>query len=161
MVSLPIQVLLNIFIATLWMLLQDKWSFPSFFAGYMVGIVILFFLRRFFKNEFYLNTFIAVLNLLFVFLKELVSSTGLVLRQVTRRKIDINPAVFAVKTDLEGDWEIPILALLLSLTPGSIVLEISPDNKTFFIHAMDIEESKSSIIQAKTSFEKAIKEVTR
>jgi multicomponent Na+:H+ antiporter subunit E len=157
----PIQVLLNIFIGFLWMLLQDKWSFPSFFAGYLVGIVILFFVRRFFSKSFYMGTFFSILKLLFVFLKELVSSTVLVLRQVTRKKIDVQPAIFALKTDLNGDWEIPMLALLLSLTPGSVVLEISPDNKTFYIHAMDLKESKQAIIQAKMSFEKAIKEVTR
>ncbi len=158
---MPIQVLLNIFIGFLWMLLQDKWSFPSFFAGYLVGAVILFFMRRFFSNSFYLGTFFSTLKLLFVFMKELVSSTVLVLKQVTRRKIDVQPGVFALKTDLNGDWEIPILALLLSLTPGSVVLEISPDNKTFFIHAMDMKESKQSIIKSKMRFEKAIKEVTR
>lgn len=108
-----------------------------------------------------MGTFLSILKLLFVFLKELVSSTVLVLRQVTRKKIDVQPAVFALKTDLNGDWEIPMLALLLSLTPGSVVLEISPDNKTFYIHAMDLKESKQAIIQAKMSFEKAIKEVTR
>ena len=93
--------------------------------------------------------------------RQLVSSTVLVLKQVIRKEIDVEPGVFALKTDLKGDWEIPLLALLLSLTPGSVVLEISSDNKTFFIHAMDMKESKRSIIQAKTSFEKAIKEVTR
>ncbi|MGN1400014.1 MAG: Na+/H+ antiporter subunit E [Bacillus sp. (in: firmicutes)] len=158
---MPIQVLLNIFIGFLWMLLQDKWSFPSFFAGYLVGIVILFFMRRFFHKSFYLGTFFSILKLMYVFLRELISSTVLVLKQVTRRRIDVNPGVFALKTSLDGEWEIPILALLLSLTPGSLVLEISPDNKTFYVHAMDMEESKQSIIQAKTSFENAIKEVTR
>lgn len=157
----PIQVLLNIFIGFLWMLLQDKWSFPSFVAGYLVGVVILFFMRRFFSKSFYLGTFLSILKLLLVFMKELVSSTILVLKQVTRKKIDVQPGVFALKTDLNGDWEIPILALLLSLTPGSVVLEISPDNKTFFIHAMDMKESKQSIIKSKMRFEKAIKEVTR
>jgi len=157
----PVQVLLNIFIGFLWMLLQDKWSFPSFFAGYLVGIVILFFMRRYFSKCFYLGTFLSILKLLYVFMKELVSSTVLVLKQVTRRTINVQPGVFALKTDLDGDWEIPILALLLSLTPGSIVLEISPDNKTFFIHAMDMKESKQSIIKSKRRFEKAIKEVTR
>ena len=158
---MPVQVLLNIFIGFLWMLLQDKWSFPSFFAGYLVGIIILFFVRRFFSESFYMGTFFSILKLLFVFMKELVSSTVLVLRQVTRKKIDVQPAIFALKTDLNGDWEIPLLALLLSLTPGSVVLEISPDNKTFYIHAMDLKESKQAIIKAKMSFEKAIKEVTR
>ena len=121
----------------------------------------MFFMRRYFNKSFYLGTFLSILKLLYVFMKELVSSTVLVLKQVTRRKINVQPGVFALKTDLNGEWEIPILALLLSLTPGSVVLEISPDNKTFFIHAMDMKESKQSIIKSKSRFEKAIKEVTR
>ena len=157
---MAVQILLNIFIGFLWMLLQDKWSFPSFVAGYLVGIVILFFVRRFFAKSFYLGKVLSLLKLLYVFLRELVSSTILVLKQVTKSKIDVKPGIFALKTSLQGEWEIPILALLLSLTPGSVVIEISPDKKTFFIHAMDMEESKRSIIKAKNVFEKAIKEVT-
>ena len=142
------------------MLLQDKWSFPSFFAGYLVGIVILFCVRRFFAKSFYLGKAFSLVKLLYVFFRELVSSTILVMKQVTRSRIDVKPGIFALKTSLKGEWEIPILALLLSLTPGSVVIEISPDKKTFFIHAMDMEESKKSIIHAKNVFEKAIKEVT-
>jgi multicomponent Na+:H+ antiporter subunit E len=105
----PIQVLLNIFIGFLWMLLQDKWSFPSFVAGYLVGMVILFFMRRFFSKSFYLGTFLSLLKLLLVFMKELVSSTILVLKQVTRRKIDVQPGVFALKTELNADIGLVII----------------------------------------------------
>ena len=157
---MAVQILLNIVIGFLWMLLQDKWSFPSFFAGYLVGIVILFCVRRFFANTFCLGKVFSMVKLLYVFFRELVSSTILVMKQVTRSRIDVKPGIFALKTSLKGEWEIPILALLLSLTPGSVVIEISPDKKTFFIHAMDMEESKKSIIHAKNVFEKAIKEVT-
>ena len=158
---LPIQLLINLCVAALWMFLQDEWNVLTFISGYLVGIVVLFMIRRFFPHPFYLKTMLAVVHLLIVFIRELVTSSFLVLKQVVRPKIDVKPGIFRLKTNLEGQWEIPLLALLLSLTPGSVVVEISSDNKIFYIHALDINESKKAIIKSKKVFEKAIKEVTR
>ena len=145
MVQLPIQVLINLFIAFLWMFLQDEWSFLSFFSGYLVGLVVLFMLRRFIPTSFIYVTFIAIIKLFFVFIGELITSSILVIRQVLRPKINITPGIFTLKTDLEGDLEVTLLALLLTLTPGSVVVEVSSNGKVFYIHAMDIPESSDSV----------------
>lgn len=158
---MPIQLLINIFIALLWMFLNDAWSILSLFTGYLVGLVVIFSMRKFFPKRFYIITLFAVVKLFFVFSRELISSSVLVIRQVLRPKLNITPGIFTMKTELEGEWEITLLALLLSLTPGSVVLEVSPDNKTFYIHAMDIPASSNAVLQAKDTFEKAIREVTR
>jgi multicomponent Na+:H+ antiporter subunit E len=158
---LPIQVLINLFIAFLWMFLQDEWSFLSFFSGCLVGLVILFMVRRFFPTSFYLLTFMAIIKLFFVFIGELVTSSILVIRQVLRPKINITPGIVTLETDLEGDMEVTLLALLLTLTPGSVVMEVSPNGKVFYIHAMDIPESSDAVYKAQEKFEKAIKGVTR
>ena len=158
---MPIQLLINIFIALLWMFLNDTWSILSLFTGYLVGLVVILSMRKFFPTRFYIITLFAVVKLFFVFIRELISSSVLVIRQILRPKLNITPGIFTMKTELEGEWEITLLALLLSLTPGSVVLEVSPDNKTFYIHAMDIPASSNAVLQAKDSFEKAIREVTR
>ncbi|ARK31343.1 Na+/H+ antiporter subunit E [Halalkalibacter krulwichiae] len=158
---LPTQILINLSIAFLWMFLNDTWNSLSFITGYIIGIAILFVLRRFFKKTFYLIKVLAIFKLFIVFIQELISSSILVIRQVTRPQLNITPGVFTLDTDLKGDWEVTILALLLSLTPGSIVLQVALDEKSFQVHAMDIPESRDVVITAKNKFEKAIKEVTR
>ncbi|URM33975.1 Na+/H+ antiporter subunit E [Cytobacillus firmus] len=158
---MPIQVLINLFIAFLWMFLQDDWSVLSFFSGYLVGIIVLIVLEKFFKAPLYLRSLVAILKLFFVFIWELFTSSILVIRQVIRPRINITPGIFTIETELEGELEVTLLALLLSLTPGSVVVEISHDNKVFYIHAMDIPESSESVIVSKDRFEKAIKKVTR
>ena len=40
-------------------------------------------------------------------------------------------------------------------------MEVSEDNSTFCIHAMDIEESKETVIRSIGKFERAILEVTQ
>ena len=126
---MPEQLLINLLVAFLWMFLQDSWDFISFAGGYLVGIFIVFSMRRFFMKRFYLITLFAVFKLIFVFLRELISSSVLVVRQVIRPKINVTPGIFKVKTDLKGDWEVSLISMLITLTPGSVVMEMTPDGK--------------------------------
>jgi multicomponent Na+:H+ antiporter subunit E len=158
---MPFQILINIFIAFLWMFFQDEWRFLSFLSGYIVGILILFFMRRFFNKPLYVFFVWAAIKLLYVFSYELLGSAILVIRQVLRPKINITPGIFRIDTDLEGDVEITLLSLLICLTPGSVVMEVTPDGKSLYVHAMDVPESKESVLKSQLIFERAIKDVTR
>jgi len=143
------------------MFLQDNWSVLTFFSGYLFGLLVLFILRRFFPSKFYLATILAILRLFIVFIHELFTSSIAVVRHVVRPRINISPGIFTMDTELEGDLEITLLALLLCLTPGSVVVEVSPNSKTFYIHGLDIPESRDSVYRSKKRFEEAIKKVTR
>lgn len=158
---MPVQVLLNIFIAYLWMFLQDDTSGLNFISGYIVGLIILFFMRRFFKKPYYLFTLGAVGKLFVIFIHELITSSMMVMKYVLHPKLDVKPGIFKVETDLEGDLEITLLSLLICLTPGSVVMEVSGDSKVLYIHGLNMPESRDSVIKSKTIFEKAIKDVTR
>ena len=158
---MPMQVLINLLIGVIWMFLQDDWSVLTFFSGYLFGLLVIFILRRYLSTKFYLVTLLAIVQLFLVFIYELFTSSILVIRQILRPKINITPGIFTLETDLEGDLEVTLLALLLTLTPGSVVVEVSSDNKMFYIHAMDIPESSDAVLQFTNKFEKAIKKVTR
>ncbi|GAF21788.1 MULTISPECIES: Na+/H+ antiporter subunit E [Shouchella] len=157
------QLLLNILIAFLWVLLQDEdtFEFSTLFAGFLVGLGIIYVMRRFFFKEFYLKRAYSGLKLLLIFNRELISSSVLIIRQILSPKLNFTPGIFTYETKLKGDWEITALSLLIMLTPGSVVVEISPSNNVFYIHAMDVPESKNAVLRALTKFEKAIMEVTR
>ncbi|MEK8132593.1 Na+/H+ antiporter subunit E [Paenibacillus filicis] len=158
---MPVQVLLNIFIAYLWMFLQEEMSILNFISGYLVGLFILLCIRRFFKKPFYLFTLVAIGKLFVLFIHELNISALAVMKHVLRPKIDVKPGIFKVETDLEGDLEITLLSLLICLTPGSVIMEVSPDSKVLYIHGLNMPESRDSVLKSKSVFEKAIKDVTR
>lgn len=160
---MPAQFLLNIFIALLWMLLndEDELRFITFFTGYLVGAAIVFLMHRLFGERFYLARFFALIKLLLIFNWEILQSSMHVIRHILSPKIQIRPGIFKYETELRGEWEIPALSLLLTLTPGSVVLEVTPEGDAFYIHAMDVEQSKDNLIRSLYKFEKAIMEVTR
>lgn len=157
---MPVQVLLNIFIAYLWMFLQEEMTILNFISGYLVGLIILLCIRRFFNKRFYLFTLAAIGKLFILFIHELNTSALAVMKHVLRPKIDVKPGIFKVETDLEGDLEITLLSLLICLTPGSVVMEVTP-SKVLYIHGLNMPESQESVLKSKSVFEKAIKDVTR
>ncbi|MED3800178.1 Na+/H+ antiporter subunit E [Lysinibacillus capsici] len=160
---MAMQFILNLFIATLWLLLQDEVTpqFSTFLMGFVVGMGILYAMHRFYGTQFYMRRVFSIIKLLWLFNWELFLSSYSVLRQITTPKLNITPGIFTYKTVLKGEWEITALALLLTLTPGSVVMEVSEEGDVFYIHAMDIEESKDAVIRSIGKFEQAIMEVTR
>lgn len=155
------QILLNIFLAFIWMFFNVSYDPITFFVGYFFGLAIVFSFRRFFQTRFYLWRVLAVLNLTFIFIRELILSNISVLKVILKPKLDIKPGIFALPTVLEKDWEITILASLITLTPGTLVIDVSDDNKILYIHAIDIDDAEDAISSIKGSFEKAIMEVSR
>lgn len=157
------QLLLNVMIAFLWMLLmdEDEVRVTTFFAGYLVGMGIIFLMHRFFGTQFYLRRLIACIKLLLIFISELVQSSILVLKQILSPTLKIQPGIFKYDTVLESDIEITMISLLLTLTPGSVVMEVAPEGNVLFVHAMDVEEERGAILSQLKNYEKAIMEVTR
>lgn len=155
------QILLNFFLAFIWMFLSNDYSPLAFFKGYFFGGLIIFALRRFFDHRFYIANILAVIRLILLFGSELIKSNFAVFKVILSPKLSIRPGIFSLETDLKKDWEITVLSNLITLTPGTLVIEVSEDKKTLYIHAMDIDDAEQAKIDIKNTFEKAIREVSR
>ncbi len=83
------------------------------------------------------------------------------MKVVVKPKLDIKPGIFALPIQLEKDWEIMVLSNLITLTPGTLVMDISDDKKLIYVHAMDLQDVDEAIDSIKSTFEKAIMEVSR
>lgn len=158
---MPVQILLNLAIALAWMLLHNTWNGSTMMIGYLIGLALLFVLRRFLPQPFYFRKVWAVVKLLLLFLKELLMSSLFVAKEVIRPTVKVRPGIVAVPTDLKSDAEITLFACLITLTPGTLTLEVSPDHDMLFVHSLDIQDAEETIQQMKMTFEKAIMEVTR
>jgi multicomponent Na+:H+ antiporter subunit E len=160
-ISMAFQILLNIILAFLWMFIKVSYDPISFVKGYLFGLLVIFILRRFFDSRFYLFRIWSFIQLSIIFVKELILSNIAIVKIVLKPKLDMRPGIFALQTDLTEDWQITLLSSLITLTPGTLVIDVSEDNKTLFVHAMDIGEVENEISSIKNSFEKAILEVSR
>ncbi|ARK29282.1 Na+/H+ antiporter subunit E [Halalkalibacter krulwichiae] len=155
------QILLNIVIALIWAFLQNSYTGVDFLVGYVIGILILFVLRRFLKFDFYFRRVWAFIKLTLLFFKELIKANIDVIKIILSPKLNIKPGIVAVPTKLETDWELTLLAALVSLTPGTLSMDFSDDNKFIYIHAIHVPDKEEMIKQIQDTFERAILEVTK
>lgn len=155
------QILINLIIAVMWMFLSESYSTASFISGYVLGILLLLVFNRFIPDAFYLKRVYKIVNLILLFIRELISSNFDIVKLVYKRNLEFEPGIFAMPTELKSNWEITLLANLITLTPGTLSVAISSDNTHIYIHAMDIDDIDEAIYSIKNTFEKAISEVTR
>lgn len=90
---------------------------------------------------------------------ELVLSNLRVARAVLLPNRFMKPGIVAVPLDVRSDAEIFILANVITLTPGTISMDVSKDRKYLYVHGMFIEDRESFRRDIKQGFERMIREM--
>lgn len=158
------QVVLNIVIAFLWVLFQDEdeFKFTTFFSGFLIGLIVIYILHRFFGEEFYLKKIWVAIKFLAIYLYQLLTSSISTLNYILFKTKEMNPGLLSYETSLKNDWAITFLTILIIITPGSTVIRISKDTNKFFIHSIDVsEKDKQNLLRSIKQYEDLILEVTR
>ena len=70
----------------------------------------------------------------------------------------LRPAVVAVPLDARTDNQIALLSNLISLTPGTLSLDVSPDRRTLYVHAMATSGPDDLRREIKEGFERRVLE---
>lgn len=156
---MAIQILVNILIAVFWLFVNDSYTLNNFVLGFLFGLLLVFLMRKILPGRFYPITLYYVLKLMLIFLIELIKANLDVMRIVLKPKLDNEPAFFVYDTDLKHSWEVVVLSTLITLTPGTIVVGLSDDNKKIYIHCLDFSTKEEEVEGIKSSLEKAVREV--
>jgi multicomponent Na+:H+ antiporter subunit E len=152
---------MNAVLAFGWSALLGDFTLTNFVVGFVIGYVALWLVRPLFGPTRYFERFWRVLSLTLFFLWELLMSNLRVLWDVITPPIFSRPGILAVPLDAETDVEIMLLANMVSLTPGTLSLEVSDDRRILYVHAMFIDEPENVRRSIKDGLERRILEVTR
>ena len=96
------------------------------------------------------------LLLIGLFIKELVLSALQVAWLVVQPKPKLRPGFIAYPLTLTSDAQIALLANLITLTPGTLSVDVSDDRRTLFIHALDVPDREVLIGRIAAGFETRI-----
>lgn len=155
------QFLLNILLAIAWMLLTGEFSAENFIEGAIMGYIILWISKSALGGTKYFNKIPKAISFFFYFIKEMILANLKVAFDIITPKDYMKPGIVAVPLDAETDIEITLLANLITLTPGTLSLDVSHDKKTLYIHALYIEDAEDFRSQIKNGMEKRLLEVLR
>jgi multicomponent Na+:H+ antiporter subunit E len=93
------------------------------------------------------------------FLKEVLVANLQVVSHALSPKLTIQPAVIAIPLDVKTDIEIALLANLITLTPGTLSIDVSFDRSTLYIHVMNAKDLESVRKNIKNNFERRVMEL--
>lgn len=149
----------NITLAIAWVAWAGAFTIPTFLIGYGLGYATLWMLQPVLggKNPYFMRVYYW-LRLLVMFLYELLASSVMVVWDVLTPTQYSEPGIVAVPLDVKSDAGILLVTNLISLTPGTLSLDISEDRKTLYVHAMFSEDPEKLIYSLKNGMERWVKE---
>jgi len=147
----------------LWVGLTSSTNFQELIAGVILSLVVASFAFRTFTDEglafFKPKKLFYIIKYLLVFIKALIVANLDVARRVISPRLPINPGIVIYETRLKNDTAKVILANSITLTPGTLTVDII-DNK-LFIHWIDVKSTESKTIYREIgeAFEKILREI--
>lgn len=152
--------LTHILLTVAWMALTGLFSAPNALLGFVLTYLLMGIVAGHPDWRRYVTRIPALAVMLLYFLKELVVANFVMARAVLLPAERLRPAIIAVPLDIQSDMGITLLANLITLTPGTLSLEISSDKKVLYVHTMHLDDPESFRRSVKQGFEKYIREVT-
>lgn len=152
----------NVLISMFWALLTGQVSIGSLFTGFVLGYIALSLLYSSagLKTSYFRKT-LQLIRFSLVFTKELLVSTWRVAQDVVKPLPFMRPGVIGIPLDARTDLEITMLANIISLTPGTLSLDVSPDRRTLYIHAMYVINPDDLRREIKEGLERRLLELLR
>jgi multicomponent Na+:H+ antiporter subunit E len=153
----------NVLISLLWALLTGKVSVGNLTFGFLLGYFALTLLYSSSeeKEHSYFQKSMQFVRFALFFTKELLVSTWRVAKDVAKPLPLMRPGVIGIPLNAETDLEITMLANVISLTPGTLSLDVSPDRKTLYIHAMYVINPDDLRREIKDGLERRLLELLR
>ena len=134
-------------------LLPIKWYLTLFFGlVFLVWLVSSLFARKAFLQVLWLA------ELMVYFSWELLRASFIVAYEVLTPNHQMEAGIVAVPLDTKIDLELTIFSSLVSLTPGTLSVDVSADKSHLFVHAMYIENGDKTALtnELKNGFERKI-----
>ena len=153
--------ILNLLFAGLFTILLGSGSIGVFLSGFAIGYAALWLSKPLYQNTRYFMTLPKTINLMGYFLKELIVSNLRVLWDVITPRHINRPGIIGIPLAAQTDLEIFIVASLISLTPGTLSVDLSEDRKTLFVHVMFLDDVEKAREEIKNGLERRILEVMR
>lgn len=152
----------NILLSLLWALLTGNLTLGNLALGFLLGYAALSLIYPATgkKSSYFQKTWQGLCFVLF-FTKELIVSSWRVATDVIKPLPQMRPGVVGIPLDAETDLEITLLANVISLTPGTLSLEVSKDRKTLYIHAMYVMNPDDLRKEIKEGLEHRLLELLR
>jgi len=155
------QFLMNLLLSFIWVALTGSMYYTNFLFGYMIGFGILWLMNRNEADRGYFSKVPRIISFIFYFLYEMIKANVQVAYDVMTPKYFMRPGIVKYPMNAQTELEINLLSMVISLTPGTLILDISEDKKTMYIHVMYLQDPEKFVRDTKIGLERRLLEAIR
>lgn len=152
--------LVNVLLAVIWAAITEL-SGASLLVGFALGYLVLRVSPGLARDTSYFRRVAQAVRFAGFFLREVAVATAKIAYDVLTPTPYMRPAVIGIPLDAETDAEIATLAIVITLTPGTLALDVSSDRKILYIHVMYLTDPEAIRREIKGGFERRILELLR
>lgn len=151
----------TLILALIWAAITNSFNFLNILLGAAIASIALWVVRNRVEGATLLVRVRRVLGLFFLFFYELLLSALRVAWLVIQPnlKSQLQPGFIAYPLNVKTDREITLLANLITLTPGTLSVDVSEDRKFIYVHAISVPDKEELIKSIAEGFEAKIIEV--
>ncbi|TFL17298.1 Na+/H+ antiporter subunit E [Jannaschia formosa] len=152
--------LLNILLAIAWAALTGTFTLAGLAVGMVIGFFALWVAQPLFENRGggYFTKVWRWLKLVVLFHYELIVSSLSVAWDVLTPRHRARPGIIAVPLKAKGEAEVLLVTNLISLTPGTLSLDVTADCNTLFVHAMFADDPEKIASDITNGMERWVRE---
>lgn len=148
--------IINILLMFVWVLITAHFDIINFIVGFAFSYVAIWVSLGQRGKSKYFKKLPAMIAFFFYFLWEFLKANFFVFYDIVTLKHHMNPAIIAVPLTVETEMEITIFANLISLTPGTLSMDVSNDKKVIYVHTMYLKDKEHFIAELKNGLEAKI-----
>lgn len=148
-------------LAILWMCMTEAFTLANLMIGFAIGYTILYVSQHVLGVSGFIAKLPRFVAFVGHFTLELLRANVRVAHDVLTPTYYMRPGILAIPLDAETDLEITSLANLISLTPGTLSLDVSTDRRVLYIYTMFTDDRESLVRDIKKGLEKPILELLR
>ena len=152
---------MSLFLALAWAAVTGSFTFLNLAFGFVLAMGTLSLIREQVGSVGYFSRARRVISLFVLFVYELILSAWRVATLVLSPRMDLKPGIFAYPLKVDRDFEITLLANLITLTPGTLSVDVSDDRRTLYVHAIDASDPEQARRDIAEGFERKIMEAFR
>jgi multicomponent Na+:H+ antiporter subunit E len=153
--------LFNLLLAIAWAALSGRFDLPNLVVGYGLGYALLWIGQAAVGPSTYFQRSRKLVVFALFYIWKLVLANLRVAYDVLTPTHHMRPGILQVPLEAKTDGEITLLANLITLTPGTLSLDVSADRRVLYLHAMYIDDLEALRREIKEELERRVLEVLR
>jgi len=149
----------SLVLLAVWLLLNNTLAAGHILLGSIIALILPWATAGFWAERLQLHRPGLALRFLFLVLWDITVANIQVARMILNPGRKPHPAFIHYPLDMDNDFAITVLAATISLTPGTVSIDVNGNHSVLLIHSLDVEDETALIAEIKTRYEAPIKEI--